>query len=298
MYLQNSHYQNQLQSTFKSGSTTYFYSSLIFDRDTWIKVARLYAFVRTFDNFVDIMPQKKADFYAWKQYYKENTLTSQTDSDSDKSLQTEKTLIDSYKDLEKECDFKSEWTDAFLAAMESDIEFKPYQKLQELEKYMYGSAEVIGLMMSKIMQVPEEYWPYAQLLGKAMQYTNFLRDIDEDNELGRQYIPQEILDLYGLNDLSKQTATLQKAEFENMMQHEIDRALDWYSQAKVGINALPFWPQLAVQTATSLYAWSLTTIKHNPTIVFEKKVKPSRLRVLKTLAEVIISATFRKVLKA
>ncbi len=85
--------------------------------------------------------------------------------------------------------------EAFLKSMFMDKEKTVYETYPELEEYMYGSAAVIGLMVTRIVGYhSDEAFPYAAKLGYAFQLTNFFRDIREDSEeLGRIYMPPDEL---------------------------------------------------------------------------------------------------------
>lgn len=86
--------------------------------------------------------------------------------------------------------------DDFLGSMRMDLTVTDYPDRSALERYMYGSAEVIGLQLLPVLGTVcprEEAAPYAAALGKAFQLTNFLRDIDEDLQRGRIYLPADEL---------------------------------------------------------------------------------------------------------
>ena len=86
--------------------------------------------------------------------------------------------------------------DDFLGSMRMDLTTTDYPDRAALDRYMYGSAEVIGLQMLPVLgtvSAREEAAPYAAALGKAFQLTNFLRDIDEDLQRGRIYLPADEL---------------------------------------------------------------------------------------------------------
>ena len=89
-----------------------------------------------------------------------------------------------------------EMFDDFLAAMRMDLTVTDYPDRKSLERYMHGSAEVIGLQMLPVLGTVgprEEAAPYAAALGTAFQLTNFLRDVDEDLQRGRVYLPADEL---------------------------------------------------------------------------------------------------------
>jgi phytoene synthase len=86
--------------------------------------------------------------------------------------------------------------DDFLGSMRMDLTVTDYPNRAALDRYMYGSAEVIGLQLLPVLGTVgprEEAVPYAAALGKAFQLTNFLRDVDEDLQRGRIYLPADEL---------------------------------------------------------------------------------------------------------
>lgn len=90
----------------------------------------------------------------------------------------------------------------FLASMRSDLEVTDYADYGELRRYMHGSAAVIGLQMLPVLGtvVPrEEAAPHAAALGVAFQLTNFLRDVGEDLDRGRIYLPADLLAAHGVD---------------------------------------------------------------------------------------------------
>jgi len=103
----------------------------------------------------------------------------------------DRAVIDAFVKLGQEVGFDPAWTVAFLDAMEADLTKNRYDSLEECFTYMYGSAEVIGLFMSRCIDLPEVDLESARLLGRAMQYINFIRDVEEDRTLGRRYLPFE-----------------------------------------------------------------------------------------------------------
>lgn len=90
----------------------------------------------------------------------------------------------------------------FMTAMRADLDITDYATLAELRTYTYGSAEVIGLQMLPVLGtvVPrEEAAPHAAALGVAFQLTNFLRDVGEDLDRGRVYLPADLLAAHGVD---------------------------------------------------------------------------------------------------
>jgi len=254
-----------LYSIFKEGSKTYFYSSLFFPMDVRADVFTLYAFVRKADNFVDTIPQRKHDFYAfWKNY--EEALAGRLSGDI---------VIDSFVDLIQRKNFDPKWVEAFFDAMAMDLKKRAYKDIEEIKKYMYGSAEVIGLMMASIMELTRESFECARYLGRAMQYINFIRDINEDLSLGRQYLPQSDLKKYGLQSVQYEHVKTHEKEFNEFIRTQIDYYEEWQRIAEKGFPYIPKRYFIPIKTASDMYKWTAEQIKMMPIIVYSRKVKPS-----------------------
>lgn len=255
---------------FKQGSKTYFTSSIFFPKNIKKAVFQLYAFVRIADNFVDDIPANPKGFYSFVKQYKTKNLTDP--------------IIAGLYEVKDAYGITNDEINSFLNAMESDL-LSPvcYKTYDDLKKYMYGSAEVIGLMMSKIMSLKKESYPYACKLGEAMQYINFIRDIDEDIKLNRQYIPTQICIQYEIQPIQKPETAIEKHNFISCIQAEIKRYQSIQKKAEHGYYFIPYRYLVPIKTAADMYKWTAHTINKNPLIVFERKVKPSTLRIIITL---------------
>ena len=268
---------------FKNSSKTFYYSSLFFPEDFQKKLEILYAFVRIADSFVDQKEQDRVGFYAFCSSYDRakndpNFLGFKylANSDHDK-------ILKSFIQLEKQENFNPAWTESFLYAMDMDLNKKTYENMKELTDYMYGSASVIGLYICKMLDVGEEYYQYAQTLGTAFQYINFIRDIAEDyNDFGRTYIPANELAKYGFDNLSLAQTSLYPEKFKELMLNQIGYFREWQASGLEGVNALPPKFALAIKTAADCYEWTAKQIAKNPFVVYQKKVKPSSSRVVIT----------------
>jgi len=165
------------EQVFRAGSVTYFNSNRFFPKKIRDEVSVLYAFVRIIDDLVDSVPQQKEKFYDyWKKYRG--------------ALRGKKTgiiFIDDFIELSKKRRFEPDWVEAFWKSMEMDLNKPKHATLSETEEYIYGSAEVIGLFMARIMELPREADKTARMVGKAMQYANFIRDYRQDADMGRNY---------------------------------------------------------------------------------------------------------------
>ncbi len=172
--------------------------------------------------------------------------------------------------------FDDSWVEAFLNAMESDIYKKSYYTIEELLKYMYGSAEVIGLFMMKILDLPDDSMHYARMLGRAMQFLNFIRDVQEDLYLGRQYLPIEDMEKFGINKMDCSQG------FEEFMRYEINRYFEFETEAERGFKFIPARYLVPIKTASEMYKWTALRIRKSPCVVLSKKVKPKRRKIVVT----------------
>ena len=251
---------------FKKGSKTFYTASRFFPKEIRQDVSILYAFVRVADDYVDQIPQDKSGFLNYRK------LTNQ----AFRAGSSTNNIINDFVILSKKYKFEKKWVDTFLDAMESDIHKKKYNTYKELENYMYGSAEVIGLMMARILKLPKKADSAARLQGKAMQLINFIRDIKEDLTLKRQYIPQEDLRRFGIKSL---TNNINEQSFKKLVEFQIERYRQIQNDASKGFKYIPFIKRIPITTAASIYEWTANKIEENPQIVFKQKIKPSKERV-------------------
>ncbi len=264
----------QQYQIFKQGSKTYFYSSLFFPNTVKDDVFSLYSFVRVADDLVDCIPQKINEFESFKAKYRRSAAGEITGDQ----------VIDGFVELAARKRFKTSWVNAFLTSMESDININQYQTLEELRNYLYGSAEVVGLMMSRIIGLPQEAYTSARMLGRAMQYVNFIRDVAEDVDLGRIYFPYEDLERHGLKNLDYDYVKQRPGRFAGFMREQIDRYTDWQRDAEEGFKYIPRRYLIPIKTASEMYKWTASVIRRNPLIIYKIKVKPSVKRIVSQLS--------------
>ena len=170
---------------------------------------------------------------------------------------------------------------SFLDAMEMDLSVERYATYEELKGYMRGSASAVGLMMCAACGVPLEgtMRKEAMALGEAMQLTNFLRDVGEDLERGRIYLPFEDLESFGVTEAQILERRLNPC-FINLMKFEIERARALYRIADAGIPKLPPEIRPGVKLARILYARILDRIEARGYDVFSGRARTSTLEKL------------------
>jgi 15-cis-phytoene synthase len=176
--------------------------------------------------------------------------------------------------------------DRFFGAMAMDLTTTTYQTWEDLRDYMEGSAAVIGEMMLPVLEpISEAAQPPARSLGLAFQLTNFLRDVGEDLDRGRVYLPQDDLRLFDV-DLEHREATGQWRAF---LAYEIERNRALYSFADTGIAMLPPRSARCVGTARVLYSQILDQIERNGYDVFSRRARVPTTRKAATAARMMVT---------
>ena len=167
--------------------------------------------------------------------------------------------------------------DRFLRSMTMDLTVTRYETWDDLCGYMDGSAAVIGEMMLPILEpLDAAALGPARDLGLAFQLTNFLRDVGEDLDRGRVYLPAADLDRFDADPLARHVTPA----WRDLMRFEIARNRALYDSAGTGLALLPPWSARAIATARTLYARILDEIEANDYDVFSRRARVSTPRKL------------------
>ena len=187
----------------------------------------------------------------------------------------------------------------FLAAMTSDLTVTGYADLAALDRYMWGSAAVIGLMVLPVLGTAPgvtaaEAGPYAVALGEAFQLTNFLRDVGEDAERGRVYLPADLMAAHGVTR-EQLAARRHDRRFAELMQEMVAIVRRRYDDAAPGTPMLARESRDCVRAATALYGGILTEIERADYRVLDRRVRLSRPRRLAVFARRLTAAQVARV---
>ena len=167
----------------------------------------------------------------------------------------------------------------FLRSMAMDLTVTSYATYHDLLDYMEGSAAVIGTMMLPILGStdPVAAREPARQLGLAFQLTNFIRDVPEDLDRGRVYLPEEHLAAFGVTreDLSLRRST---PNIKTLIRYEVSKAREHYRAAAPGIPLLHAGSQACMRTAFRLYAGILDEIESAGYDVFARRAAVPRRR--------------------
>jgi phytoene synthase len=249
----------------KRYGTTYYWSTWALPRVKRHHVWALYAFCRYADDIVDDLADVAADARAAAlAAFGNRFFTDLAAGRSDDPIL--KAVVHTVRAFghDPECFAR------FLRSMTMDLSVDHYDTWDDLLGYMEGSAAVIGEMMLPILEpCSPAARPHARDLGFAFQLTNFLRDVAEDLDRGRVYLPGEDLDRF---DVDVRTRTVDDA-WRALMRFEIERARSLYASADLGIAMLPPPSARCVEAARVLYARILERIERADYDVFSARAR-------------------------
>ncbi|GAA3529429.1 phytoene/squalene synthase family protein [Amycolatopsis ultiminotia] len=181
---------------------------------------------------------------------------------------------------------RRELVDAFLHSMRMDLTVTEYATYADLAEYVHGSASVIGLQMLPVFGTvgPEAAAePGAAALGEAFQLTNFLRDVGEDLDRGRLYLPTEELAAFGVDRevlLAARRADRPDPRVRAALAVAVSRTHAVYRRAEAGIPLLRPESRTCVRTAITLYEGILDEIEALDYDVLNRRAVVSRTRRL------------------
>ena len=199
-------------------------------------------------------------------------------------------------DSARKYDIPWELFDDFLSSMRMDLTVTDYANRAALDRYMHGSAEVIGLQLLPVLGTVsprEEAAPYAAALGKAFQLTNFLRDVDEDLQRGRVYLPADELAAHHVDrdvlswchDHRRTDVRVRRALVE---QHATTRRI--YEYAQQGIALLAPRSRPCISAALTLYSQILDRIEDLDFAIFSQRATVGNGRRLRVAAGGLVKA--------
>ena len=253
---------------------TYFLATRLLAPDQRPAVHALYAFARHAD---DILDEFNPDLDVADRADRLQRLSEDFFADGPRGDQP---ILAAVADTVRRYRIPADLFEDFLASMRMDLTVTDYPDRAALNRYMRGSAEVIGLQMLPVLGTAEstrdidEAAPYAAALGQAFQLTNFLRDVDEDLMRNRIYLPADELAAHDVDrelllwchDHRRTDARVRRAL---AAQHQITR--DIYRFAAQGIPKLAQRSRPCVSTALTLYSEILDCIEASDFSVFTQR---------------------------
>ena len=249
----------------KAYGTTYYAATFVLPRVKRHHVHALYGFCRYADDIVDELGPAPVDVREKALTdFGERFFADLDDGDSDDPVL--KAVVHTVKafSIDPDC-FRR-----FLRSMTMDLTVATYDTFDDLLEYMDGSAAVIGEMMLPILEPSSPAAvPHARDLGIAFQLTNFLRDVSEDLDRGRVYLPQEDVRRFGASAGERRVS----ASWRKLMRYEIARTREYYASADLGIPYLPPASARCIRAARRLYSAILDQIEASDYDVFTRRAR-------------------------
>ena len=291
--LQNSYLECKRLNS-KHGKT-YYLATLLLPPEKRPFVHALYGFARYADEIVDDLDSKLStkEKTIWLKKWSNQILKDLKAGKSSDEIGM--ALIDTVKRFQ----IPIAHFEAFLKSMAMDLTITSYQKYEDLMEYVYGSAAVIGLQMVPILGLEEKYRSdkkfrkiadeAAQKLGIAFQLANFIRDVSEDLDRGRVYLPMTEWKKFGVTrkDLENRVVTPQIKE---ALKFQIARVRKLQSEAEDGIKYLAKKSQPCINAASELYCGIVDEVEKIDYQIFSKRAKTSNWRRLKVALPAYLSA--------
>ena len=256
---------------------TYYLATLLLPKNKRPFVHALYGFARYADEIVDNFDsklsnsQRRSELEQWS-FQMLNDLKSGTSTDY-----VGRALVDTVNRF----DISIAYFEAFLHSMAMDLDVAEYANFDALSEYVYGSAAVIGLQMVEILGMKkgeeENTRKAAENLGIAFQLANFIRDVGEDLERGRIYLPMDELAAFNVDRemLERRVVTPQ---LKLALKDQIERVRKLQREANSGIKNLSPDSRPCIEAASELYCGIVDEVEKIDFQIFDKRAKTSTLR--------------------
>jgi len=260
----------------RSASKNYSFASLFFSKDKLPHVEALYALMRVGDDRVDVSHQGfRSPLEAiedWEQaYWKAYEIGDSPNP-----------VMRAYLNTSYEFNIPPETMKPYFRAMKDDLTVTRFPTFGDLVYYMEGSAITVGRAMTHILGVKkphqvEDAIPYADSLSIAMQLSNFWRDIGQDWQIGRVYLPLEDMQQFRVSERDLARSCINQ-NFIDLIEFQIERTDQYYQNAQAGVPMLASggW---AVRSGSEIYRSILGAIRKNHYDVFNHNAGPGLLKM-------------------
>ena len=263
---------------------TYFLATLLLPKAKRPFVHALYGFARYADEIVDDLAselsiEEKAEALST---WGNTVLADLKKGTSDDHVG--RALIDTVKRF----DIPHEHFEAFLHSMTMDLTVQEYETYEDLLEYVYGSAAVIGLEMVPILgPLHNDAYEAAKKLGIAFQLANFIRDVDEDLDRGRVYLPIKELAQFGVTREMLEERVL-TPEIIDALKFQIARVRQLQAEAAPGIAMLEATSRPCIEAASTLYCGIVDEVEKIGYDIFNQRAKTSTARRIRVAGAAFI----------
>jgi phytoene synthase len=265
---------------------TYYLATLLLPPAKRPYVHALYGFARYADEIVDDLAstlspeQKAATLSSWGDTFLLDLKRGSSDDP----------IAMAVVDTVLRWDIPIEHFEAFLQSMAMDLTVRDYATYADLYTYVYGSAAVIGLEMVPILEpLSDQAYGHACELGVAFQLANFIRDVGEDLDRGRVYLPLDELAMFGLqrSDLERRVVD---DRVRGLLAYQISRVRRLEASSLPGIGMLDPTSRACIDAARVLYCGIVNEVERIDYQVFDKRATVPMWRRIQVAGPAWLSA--------
>ncbi len=224
--------ETKLQASYRSAEAVtrkragnFYYSFVVLPPEKRRAFCAVYAFMRHCDDISDgpaNIETKRAMLQNWR---------TQLDAAFSDNLRSNSILL-AFRDTVNTFSIPAKYFHWIIDGAEMDLDIFRYETFEDLYKYCFNVASAVGLICLHLFGYDEEIAKkYAEQCGIAFQLTNILRDVKEDADMGRIYLPMEDLRKFNYDPEELQRGVFDE-RFRNLMKLETDRAREYYAQAR------------------------------------------------------------------
>jgi phytoene synthase len=274
----------QARAVLRTYSTSFFIVTRFLPPAKRAQVEAIYAAVRYPDEIVDTFPltppQRTLLLEQWAEQYEAALRLKSLKQMLDNNVPV---FVAGFARVVQETGIPPEYYRAFLEAMRLDVWPRRFMTLDDLiDAYIYGSAIVVGYFLTYVYgeNRPGDFAQAlcsARDLGIALQLTNFLRDVAEDQRRGRVYLPQDMLCYEGIAELDATDARQQPA-LNRVLRRLTALTEDYYDRSLAGLDAFAPDSQIAIRACIDVYSQLNRRIAESPRGILHRESVPARAK--------------------
>ena len=274
----------------KSRAKNFYYSFIVLPAERRRAMCAVYAFMRYCDDVVDeeAGEANKEDRLNACREYLDRAYDGSPAGAYDGSPTDGQGLFPAFRDTVRKFDIPRAYFDAIIDGAQMDLTVTRYATFEDLYRYCYRVASAVGLVCIHIFGFSSaEARRYAESCGIAFQLTNILRDLREDASMGRIYLPQEDLDVFGYPEEHLRNGHLNDT-FRHMMAFQVERARSYYDEALPLLALVQSSSRACLSAMIGIYRACLEEIPRRQYDVYSQRIGLSPWRKCSITARALI----------